>query len=542
MAKAERVTALDARLQRIYADAYKKAMENQEKAIKKWMDDNAQTHPGTHKIHALMVTRARQIAERIAVDITNSGKIAAALINNERVNIMESAYKSALYDVSQGLGYDVDWAIYDKNQLKAILDYDGPKPFSKIGEREVYDRKRGKYFRDRAFGKLGEDTDIVHRLQDQLAQAVILGESIPKIATRIKGVTQMSRRQAVTVARTETLRVTNQGRMLGFNQARLDFNIPMDKQWISTNDNRTRPDHVAMQMVKVKFDDPFKMPDGSEMMQPGDPAGPARQVVRCRCTVNAVMRVKESQKLKELRERVERQSKPSVPATPENPNPPAKKAGFVEAGAHMYPATLAGQARGAPMDFDKADHFKGNPNYGSGADQKQYRINCQTCVVANEARRRGYDVQAKGNTAGSLSEKLSHDVSLVWIDPATGKKPELMSDKNANTHLRLYKWLDNSVEPGGRYTFSYWWRSGTTYGGHIISLDRNDTGELRLFDPQTNKTMTADGIKKYFKDHNVIYTRQYKGNQYSYQPEILRVDNKMFNMDMAGKILEAAKT
>ena len=57
----------------------------------------------------------------------------------------------------------------------------------------------------------------------------------------------------------------------------------------STFDERTHPDHVLMMGVTVPLDGPFIMPDGSEMMQPLDGDGSARQVINCRCTFVAVL-------------------------------------------------------------------------------------------------------------------------------------------------------------------------------------------------------------------------------------------------------------
>jgi hypothetical protein len=114
----------------------------------------------------------------------------------------------------------------------------------------------------------------------------------------------MSRRQAVTVARTETLRVANQGRYLGYQQA-ADMGIDMDKRWIATKDSRTRDDHVDMHMVTVPLDEPFEMPNGDEMMYPLDPNGSAENVINCRCTSVSVLRgLQGSQAYHDLVERV----------------------------------------------------------------------------------------------------------------------------------------------------------------------------------------------------------------------------------------------
>ena len=163
------------------------------------------------------------------------------------------------------------------------------QPFTKVGAREVYVRTQrdiaGDYVRERAYGKLGENKVIVQRLQNTLTQAVLNGESIPKIATRIKAVAETNRRQAVTIARTETTRVVNQGRMTGFTQARDQHGIKMKKRWIATADARTRPDHVYLDGETAELDEPFS----NGLMQPGDVNGPPEQVVNCRCVTVGVL-------------------------------------------------------------------------------------------------------------------------------------------------------------------------------------------------------------------------------------------------------------
>jgi hypothetical protein len=70
-----------------------------------------------------------------------------------------------------------------------------------------------------------------------------------------------------------------------------------------------------------------------------------------------------------------------------------------------------GIKQGTPMTFDEANEMRGNPHY---SEAESYRINCQTCVVANELRRRGFPVEALANTKGSALEELSHASEKAW--------------------------------------------------------------------------------------------------------------------------------
>ena len=58
--------------------------------------------------------------------------------------------------------------------------------------------------------------------------------------------------------------------------------------------------------------------------------------------------------------------------------------------------------------------------------------------------------------------------------------------------------LDRSVKPGERYTFQFTWKGNKTEG-HIISLDRNDNGVLRLYDPQSGEVFLD--IDKVIKEY-----------------------------------------
>ena len=59
----------------------------------------------------------------------------------------------------------------------------------------------------------------------------------------------------------------------------------MQKEWIASFDDRTRPTHSeAGASEPVPFNEPF-MVGGSLMMFPGDPSGPAAEVINCRCSM-----------------------------------------------------------------------------------------------------------------------------------------------------------------------------------------------------------------------------------------------------------------
>lgn len=95
--------------------------------------------------------------------------------------------------------------------------------------------------------------------------------------------------RARTVARTETIGAVNSGVWRG---AALDAERRGDpapfKVWISTEDARTRPTHVAADKQRTLLSSPFRV-GGSDLLFPGDPRGPANEVINCRCSILPVI-------------------------------------------------------------------------------------------------------------------------------------------------------------------------------------------------------------------------------------------------------------
>lgn len=205
----------------------------------------------------------------------------------------------------------------------------------------------------------------------------------------------------------------------------------------------------------------------------------------------------------------------------------------------MYPDAIAGVKRGKEMTFDEADHGQANPNFSKGGG---YTTNCQTCVVAYEARLRGYDVRARSNTPGSKLRELSLHTNRAWIDPATGKPPKYIvpsTSDSVTTPKRVVSWLEKTLEEGGRYTIQFNWK-GRRSSGHIVSIKKGKSGQLSIFDPQTGKKTNGTAkVERYF--NNVKLSMTIAGRKFLCPPRVLRVDDKQFNMSFADAILKGVQ-
>lgn len=152
---------------------------------------------------------------------------------------------------------------------------------------------------------------------------------------------------------------------------------------------------------------------------------------------------------------------------------------------------IAGITPGAAMNFEKADGLKPNPNFNKGGG---YRINCQSCVVTYEMRRRGYNLQTLPKTPGSMLDVLSHNTSLAWVDRSTGKPPAYIipGQKTAND---TFTFLQNELKSNNRYTIQFAWKGR---GGHIVHIYK-ERGVLNIYDPQCAELHKGDAVLEYLK-------------------------------------------
>ena len=141
---------------------------------------------------------------------------------------------------------------------------------------------------------------------------------------------------------------------------------------------------------------------------------------------------------------------------------------------------------GEPMSFEEADGYKVNPHF---MESKAYRRNCQTCVVAYELRRRGFDVSAKRRSNDNSNQTiLARHSTYVFPDA----KPNSI-DQNISIKEYCDK-VEELTKGEGRYHFSFSFSYDGGKYGHIITLERELGGNLFAYDPQS-------GVKKSVEDY-----------------------------------------
>jgi hypothetical protein len=126
---------------------------------------------------------------------------------------------------------------------------------------------------------VGQETWAAAR--NELLAGFAEGEGIDPIRRRLQDVVDLSKAQAIAIARTEVISASNAGAITRVRAMGSD--APKFKQWLATNDARTRPSHRAANNTVVPIDAKFEVGD-ARLDYPGDPTGPDSETVNCRCT------------------------------------------------------------------------------------------------------------------------------------------------------------------------------------------------------------------------------------------------------------------
>ena len=167
-----------------------------------------------------------------------------------------------------------------------------------------------------------------------------------------------------------------------------------------------------------------------------------------------------------------------------------------------------------------------NPNY---AKAREYQINCQRCVPTYEMRRRGYDVEALGNSRGSV--KLGNDQKILELWGASDKdfiknyvefssRKELKYSDGSKDNLNR---IIENIEPNSRYQIAWHWKGKNS--GHTSVLEKTSKG-VSIVDPQTGKIYKA---------------KEYLGRDLFTKVRLLRIDNRKINEDMLKLIMKGRR-
>lgn len=210
----------------------------------------------------------KQMVNRLAQDLTNAKEKADAYINGKEPTFYAMGSNYAGYEIEVEMGQDsVDFALINEEAVEAMIkrkEIKLPKRKKKILEEERWNMKK---------------------INSALLQGILTGDSIPKLAKRLKTVAKMNSAQSIRTARTLATGAENLGHYNRYHEAR-EKGIKLKNKWNATKDSRTRLSHRLLDGEEREEGELFS----NNCRFPGDPeCKDGGEIYNCRCRLTAVL-------------------------------------------------------------------------------------------------------------------------------------------------------------------------------------------------------------------------------------------------------------
>ena len=253
------------------ADEYFSKFAKQDEAKRKLLEQGKITEDEYKKWRKGKVMYGKRFAEmkeQCAKQLLNVNKTALAYINGKLPEVYAINYNALAGSVDGVGGYSFTLVDADTVRNLAVTDT------SLLPYKELDPTK-----------------DIpwnMKKINAETLQGILQGESMDKIAKRLRNVQEMNKNQAIASARTIVTGAENKGRQDSYKRAEED-GIIMKRRWIATNDSRTRHWHAELGGVEVDIDEPWVNEFG-KIMFPGDPSADPANTYNCRCSMRSIVK------------------------------------------------------------------------------------------------------------------------------------------------------------------------------------------------------------------------------------------------------------
>lgn len=278
----EALAHVEARIARIYGQA---AAEIGEKAAKHYRDLERKDAAMRKRLERGEITEQdyrdwlsgqmlvgqinEDLRDNLAAQITDTNRLAAAFINDWRLEVFSLNQNYTAWDLERTYG-SLSFTIYNAEAVRRLI-VDNPDLLPDPVNIDIPVDQR--WNRD--------------KIVDVMASAILQGKSVPKIARDLEIVVGMNKSSAVRNARSAMTGAQNAGRKSSFAHA-AEMGIDVRKRWVATKDSRTRDSHRDLDGTVVPWDEPFHTILGSVIMHPGDRNARPGDYYNCRCTMRSV--------------------------------------------------------------------------------------------------------------------------------------------------------------------------------------------------------------------------------------------------------------
>ena len=210
--------------------------------------------------------RYRVVLRQVAEGYTHANEAAMDALEGRLPGVYAENYNYGTFQAYSAAGVDDAFALQDASTVQRLLtDHDSylPKPTVNRAKDAAWNRRL---------------------LANQITQGVLLGESMPKIARRVRDVTGSNMATAMRTARTSVTAAENAGRVDSYKRAK-GLGIKLQQEWLATLDQRTRSSHRKLDGERVEVGGTF----ANGCRYPGDPEAPYAETCNCRCTLIAAV-------------------------------------------------------------------------------------------------------------------------------------------------------------------------------------------------------------------------------------------------------------
>lgn len=262
--------SLEVNLKDIYTAYYKDAKKSILEIYNK-IDFKKDMTPIERYNEALKYDRIETIQKEFANILAEAGTEAIKNVNNEMYNIYKVNYKHGIDELSVLLSTLID-------NPADVIDY-GYDTKTEVRE------KVSSPFDAIAIDNIKYASDLRREIGSKIIQSIMRGDNTLQFMKELKKTAELRLYDIVRIARTETTRFENVGRLDAYSSLE-NKGFQVYKEWVAVGDNKTRPAHKNANGQQVPLDKPFNV-GGEKLMYPGDPNGTAGNVINCRCTMKS---------------------------------------------------------------------------------------------------------------------------------------------------------------------------------------------------------------------------------------------------------------
>lgn len=206
-----------------------------------------------------------RLRDSLANRMTNANVVASAYINDATPSVYSLNRDYEAYRIDNA--YGVDFHLGDEMTERRLIGRDNHIEFRTVSVNPI---------RDYEWNRV--------QIHNALTAGIMQGKSIDKLTDAYMSVMKRNRSSAIRNARTSFTSAQNAGRIETYYRA-TEMGISLTKEWIATEDQRTRESHLHLDGERVAYDMPFS----NGLIYPADPQGEPSEVYNCRCTMRAVL-------------------------------------------------------------------------------------------------------------------------------------------------------------------------------------------------------------------------------------------------------------